>query len=143
MSCKPELSTVSSLASAVAVGGVIPLGSVARKRGTKDGNCTFPIDLAGNSIVISDQGYYQFIINATFTVPAPGNVTITLLQNGVPVAGFNATTTVSAADTQVATLTIGAPDVRVFCNGAPAAFAFVVSGVAANFSNVAVSVKKV
>ena len=143
MSCKPELSTVSSIASAVAVGGIIPLGSVVRKRGTKDCNCSFPIDLAGNSIVVSEQGYYQFIINATFTAPDPGNVTITMLQNGVPVAGFSGVSTIITANTQVATITIGAPDVRVFCNGVPSVFTFIVSGAAANFSNVAVSVKKI
>lgn len=143
MSCKPELSTVSSAASAVPVGGVIPLGSTVRKRGTKNCNCACPIDLAGNAIVISEPGYYQFVINATFTAPAAGNVGIAMLQNGVPVPGFSGVATIGTANTQVATITIGAPDVRVFCNGTPAAFTFVVSGVAANFSNVAVSAKKV
>lgn len=142
MSCRPELSTVSSLASAVAVNGTIPLGSVVRKRGTKNCNCVSPIDLSGNSIVISEEGYYSFRFTATFTAPVAGNVIIALLQNGVPVAGFNAATTITTANTQVASISIGAPDVRVFCNGVPAAFTFVVTGAAANFSNVAVAVNK-
>lgn len=143
MSCRPELSTVSSIASSVSVNGVIPLGSVVRKRGTKNCNCVSPIDLSGNSIVVSEPGYYDFDFTATFTAPTEGNVTISLYQNGVPVAGFTATTTIITADAQVASISISAPDVRVFCNGAPTAFTFVVTGTAANFSNVAVSVKKI
>lgn len=142
MSCRPELSTVSSLASAVAVGGIIPLGSIVRKRGTKNNCCESPIDLSGNSIVINEPGYYDFDFTATFTVPVAGNVTISLLQNGTPVAGFSATTTVAIATDQVSSISISAPDIRVFCNGTPSIFTFVVTGVAANFSNVAVSVNK-
>lgn len=72
-----------------------------------------------------------------------GDVTVTLLQNGIPVPGYTATTTITTATTQVANLALNAPDVRVFCGTTPAIFTLVVSGVGITTSNVAVSVLEV
>lgn len=142
MSCKPLLSTVNAASTAVAAGGTIPVGTVVRKRGVKDncGNC--PVDVSGNGIVIRQSGYYRFVMNLTFTGAAAGNVTVSLLQNGVPVPGYTATTTITTAGTQVVTLTIGAPDIRVFCGSVPSIFTFAVSTTGITFSNFAVSVNQ-
>ena len=87
--------------------------------------------------------YYDVDFNATFTAPVAGNVTISMLINGAPVAGFTATTTITTEATQVASVSISAPDIRVFCGNAPSTITFVVTGVEAIFSNVALSVNKI
>lgn len=143
MSCRPELSLVNAASTSVAVNTQLVLGSVVRKRGTKDQNCNCPIEANGNSIIINKPGYYRFLINLTFTAPATGNVTVSLLQNGTPVPGYTATTTVTTATTQVISMALTAPDVRVFCGSVPAVFTVLVSGVGITTSNVAVSVNEV
>lgn len=146
MSCRAEISTVNSTPATVAVGSTLPLGEVTRRFGnTKgcNGCCTPVLNLSGtNAIVINESGYYDFNVNVTFTAATTGNATITMLLNGVPVQGFTATTNIATATTQVATISIPAPDIRVFCNGTPATVSFVVSGVAITTSNIAVSAHK-
>lgn len=146
MSCKAEISTVNTTPATVAVGSTLPLGAVVRRFGnTKgcNGCCTPVLNLSGtNTIVINESGYYDFNVNVTFTATTAGNATITMLLNGVPVPGFIATTNIATATTQAATLTICAPDIRVFCNGTPATVSFIVSGIAITTSNIAVSAHK-
>lgn len=147
MACRAEISTVNSTPATVAVGSTLPLGVVVRRFGnTKgcNGCCGVPVlNLSGtNAIVINESGYYDFNVNVTFTATTAGNVTITMLLNGVPVLGFTATTNIATATTQVATISIPAPDIRVFCNGTPATVSFVVSGIAITTSNIAVSAHK-
>lgn len=146
MGCKAELSTVNTTAATVAVGSTLPLGAVTRRFGnTKgcNGCCTPVLNLSGTSaIVINESGYYDFDINVTFTSTATGNATITMFLNGVAVPGYTATTNIATATTQIATISIPAPDIRVFCNGTPATVSFVVSGIAITTSNIAVSAHK-
>ena len=146
MACRAEISTVNSTPATVAVGSTLPLGAVVRRFGnTKDCNgcCTPVLNLYGtNAIIINESGYYDFNVNVTFTATTAGNATITMLLNGVPVPGFTATTNIATATTQVATISIPAPDIRVFCNGTPVTASFVVSGIAITTSNIAVSAHK-
>lgn len=142
MSCKPELSLVNAASTSVAVNTAINLGNSVRRRGIK--NCgDYPIDYNGAGIIINKPGYYRFMANLTFTSPSAGDVTVTLLQNGVPVPGYTATTTITTAATQVVNLALNAPDVRVYCGTTPAIFTLVVSGIGITTSNVAVSVLEV
>lgn len=147
MACVAELSTVNAALTSVAVNNTIPLGNVVHQRGTRrgcNGCCNPVLDLAGtNSIIVRESGYYDVDFNATFIAPDPGNVTITMFLNGVPVAGFTGTVTITTAMTQVATLSISAPDIKINCNDAPATISFVVSGADATFSNVAVSLHQI
>lgn len=144
MSCKSMISTVNSASTAVTVGSTIPLGSITRRFGNKKGcPCVPALDLSGsNSIIVRESGYYDIDITATFTVPTAGNVTLTVFVNGVAVPGLTATTTVTTDSTQISTLNINAPDILVQCASVPATITIVLSGVAATFSNISVSVKK-
>lgn len=147
MACVAELSTVNAALTSVAVNNTIPLGNVVHQRGTRrgcNGCCNPVLDLAGtNSIIVRESGYYDVDFNATFTAPDPGNVTITMFLNGVPVAGFTGTVTITTAITQVATLSISAPDIKINCNDVPATISFVVSDAAATFSNIAVGIHQI
>lgn len=144
MSCRAELSLVNGVSTSVPVDTSLNLGNVVRKRGTRNNCGNYPIDQTGNNgVIINKPGYYRFLINLTFTAPTDGNVTISLLQNGVAVPGYTATTTVTTATTQVVNLALNAPDVRVYCGTTPAIFTLVVSGIDITTSNVAVSVLEV
>lgn len=144
MSCRAELSLVNGISTSVAVNTSLNLGNVVRKRGTKNNCGNYPIDqTSNNGVIINKPGYYRFLINLTFTAPTAGNVTISLLQNGVAVPGYTATATVTTATTQVVSLAIVAPDTRVYCGNVPSIFTFNVSGVGVTTSNVAVSVLEV
>lgn len=144
MSCKSMISTVNSASTAVTVGSTIPLGSITRRFGNKKGcPCVPALDLSGsNSIIVRESGYYDIDVTSTFTVPIAGNVTISVFINGVAVPGLTATTTVTTESTQISTLNINAPDILVQCSSVPATITIVLSGVAATFSNISVSVKK-
>ena len=73
------------------------------------------------------------------TPTAAGTVTVTLYQDGVPVPGATASTTVAAVDTTV-TVPIDAV-VRVFnCN--TSALTVVLTGAASTVNNIAVEVNK-
>lgn len=142
MSCRAELSLVNGVSTSVPVNTSLNLGNVVRKRRAKNDCGNYPIDQTGNNgVIINKPGYYRFLINLTFTAPTDGNVTISLLQNGIAVPGYTATVTI--ATTQVVSLAIVAPDIRVYCGNVPSIFTFNVSGVDITTSNVAVSVLEV
>lgn len=73
MSCKSLIYTANTSNTAVAVGGVLPLGTVNRRYGCN-------IDLSGNGIVLTGTGYYDVDSSFTATATAAGNVTITMLR---------------------------------------------------------------
>lgn len=121
---------------AVAVGGNIALGSIARRYGNQC--CTPIIDLNGSGITISDDGYYRVDVDVTALPTAAGPVTITLLQDGVAVQ--SKTGTAAAAGNPVA-LSISSPVVRVRCGFNSTLTVQLTTG-AGNVSNVGVSVVK-
>lgn len=86
------LYTFNTNSSTLTSGSVIPLGSVGRKAGTA-------LNLNGNGISVSQNGYYE--INATFTVlPSVSEaVTIQLYEDGVAIQGAKATVTTDAVTT--------------------------------------------
>ena len=65
---------------AVAVDGVIPLGSLIRRYGCD-------VALNGNAVNITGAGYYDVDASVTVTPAAAGIVTISLYKDGVAVPG--------------------------------------------------------
>lgn len=127
------IQTANPSTQAVAVGGIINLGSVLRRYGC---NCR----LNGNTVEIEGAGYYT--INGTFTVAptAAGNVTVVILENGVQVAG--ATATVNATAGNAVTLPI-VTTVRqgCCCDGASSITCVLTEG-AGNVTNVSLRIEK-
>ena len=119
--------------SPVAVNGVLPLSTIVRRRGSA-------IQQSNDSIVLNAPGYYRVSVTATFTAPAAGVATLSLRQDGLPVQGATASTTVTTATTEVRSLSFDAI-VRVSCCGGPVTLTVLNTGVAINTSNIAVNVE--
>ena len=136
MSCKPNIYAVTTASSAVVANGTLPLATIVRRRGNN-------LNLSGNSISIADCGsnYYLVNVNATFTAPEAGVVTLNLQQNGVNVTGATASTTVTTPTTEVRSLSFTAI-VRTFNNSTLDSLTITNAGIAATFSNIAITVTK-
>lgn len=133
MSCKSALYAAMQTPSAVAVGGVIPLGSLIRRYGCD-------VSLNGNAVNITGAGYYDVDASVTVTPAAAGTVTITLYKDGVAVPGATASETAAANGT--VNLCIP-PLVRQACCAAGSALTLVLTGVAATVDNVALRVQRI
>ena len=136
MSCKALIDVANTTSSAVVNNATLPLGSVVRKRG-------WEVNLAGNAISINDCGsnYYKVTVNATFTAPVAGTVTLNLQQNGTNITGGTASTTITTVDTEVRSLSFQ-KIVRTFNGNSIDGLTVVNAGVGATFSNITVSVEK-
>lgn len=136
MSCKSNLYAATTSSTSVVAGAVLPLSTTVRRRGSD-------INLSGNSVAITDCGsnYYLVSVNATFTAPVAGVVTLSLQQNGTVVTGATASTTITTATTEVRSLSFTAI-VRTFNNQGIDSLSVVNTGVAATFSNIAITVEK-
>lgn len=128
---KSAIYTANAVASTVAVGDLIPLGSTSRRYG-----CNLRQD--GNGITATGAGYYLVTMSATVAPTAAGAVTITGQKDGVAIIGATATSTAAAgAATNLAFSTV----VRnIGCDSS--ILSFVLTGAAATVSNFAVSVVK-
>lgn len=133
---KTAIYTVNQGAVSVAVGGIIPLGSINRRFGCK---CNNALDLNGNGITINEAGYYDVDISVTATATAAGNVTVTLFKDGVAVPGATATATAAASGTVALPIT---PLVRQMC-GSGSTLTLVLTGTAATINNVSVKIIRV
>ena len=116
--------------------GVINLGTVVRRFGPN-------LNLAGNAIQISGAGYYD--INATITLDptGAGTATIKMLKDNVEVQGAVSSATVE--DTEgVVTLPLSAliRENCCCCEGL-SNLTFVLEGIGAEVTNVAVVVEKI
>lgn len=118
---------------AVAVDGVIPLGSLIRRYGCD-------VALNGNAVNITGAGYYDVDASVTVTPIAAGTVTITLYKDGVAVPGATASETAAANGT--VDLSIPAL-VRQVCCAAGSALTLVLTGAAATVNNVALRVQRI
>lgn len=134
MSCKSNIYAVNTASTAVTANSTIPLTTIVRRYGCD-------INLLGNAVTLNTPGYYLVNVTATFTAPVAGNVAVTLQNDGVVVPGATAASTITTATTQSSEISINAI-VRVFCGSTPDALTLVNTGVAATFSNVAISVVK-
>ena len=135
MSCKSNIYVVNTASTAVVANGVIPVSTIVRRYGNN-------INAAGSSVTINEAGYYLVSANVTFTAPVAGVVSIALQDDGSTVPGAVAATTVTTATTEPRSLSLTAI-VRVFCGSAPDALTLLNTGVAATYSNVALSVVKI
>lgn len=137
MSCKSALYAAMQTPTAVAVGGVIPLGGLIRRYGCD-------IALNGNAVNIyggrENAGYYDVDASITATLTAAGAVTVTLYKDGVAVPGATATATGAASGTVNLDLTAL---VRQPCCADGAALTLVLTGVEATVDNVALRVQRI
>lgn len=133
MSCKSALYAAMQTPTAVAVDGVIPLGSLIRRYGCD-------VALNGNAINITGAGYYDVDASVTVSPAAAGTVTITLYKDGVAVPGATASETAAANGT--VDLSIPAL-VRQVCCAAGSALTLVLTGAAATVNNVALRVQRI
>lgn len=133
MSCKSALYAAMQTPTAVAVDGVIPLGSLIRRYG-----CDVAIN--GNAVNITGAGYYDVDASVTVTPAAAGTVTVTLYKDGVAVPGATASETAAANGT--VDLSIPAL-VRQVCCAAGSALTLVLTGAAATVNNVALRVQRI
>ena len=83
MSCKSALYAVLQTPTAVAIDGVIPLGSLIRRYGCD-------ISLNGNAVNLTGTGYYDVDASITVAPTAAGTVTATLVKDGVAIPGAEA-----------------------------------------------------
>lgn len=134
MSCKSALYAAMQTPSAVAVGGVIPLGSLIRRYGCD-------VSLNGNAVNITGAGYYDVDASLTVAPAAVGTVTVTLFKDGVAVPGATASATAAAADDAL-DLNITAL-VRQVCCAAGSALTLVLTGAGASVENVALRVQRI
>lgn len=133
MSCKSALYAALQTPTAVAVDGVIPLGSIIRRYGC-DAN------LNGNAVNITNAGYYDVDVSVTVAPTAAGTVTATLVKDGVAIPGATA----SAAAAAGAPTVLSFPAlVRQACCASGSAMTLVLSGAAATVTNVALRVQRI
>ena len=133
MSCKSALYAAMQTPTAVAVDGVIPLGSLIRRYGCD-------VALNGNAVNITGAGYYDVDASVTVSPAAAGTVTITLYKDGVAVPGATASETAAANGT--VDLSIPAL-VRQVCCAAGSALTLVLTDAAATVNNVALRVQRI
>ena len=119
----------------VAVDGIINLGTIVRRYGPN-------LNLAGNAIQISGAGYYEVKVSATIAPTAEGEVTITGYLDNVAVQGATATETAAAAGDFVNLSLSFITRQPCRCCEALENLTFVLTGTAANVTNMAVVVEK-
>ena len=120
-------------ASSVLANGVIPLTTIARRRG----KC---IQNDSNSIILNAPGYYKVNAVVTFTAPVAGLISMAIQKNGVTVPGMTGATTITTATTENAQIVISGI-VRVNCYEGAAALTLVNTGLAVTTSNVSIDVE--
>lgn len=129
---KSAIYTANTVSTAVAVNGIIPVGSTVRRFGQN-------IRQDGNTITVSGPGYYLVNVSATVVPTAAGTVTITGQKDGVAVSGATAAETTAAAATTV-NLSLAYIVRNTCCNSS--ILSFVLGGAASTVSNLAVSIVK-
>ena len=119
---------ITTTTQSVAIGGTIPLTTIARRRG-----CAFDTTVS-NNIIATKPGYYTVKGTVTVSAPVAGNATIRLVKNSTPVEGMVSTETITTATTEIRTLPISGT-VRIFCNEGTANFSLIASDIALNVLN--------
>lgn len=130
---KSAIYTANTGSQVLEVGSQISPGSIIRRFG-----CNF--DLAGNGIVISGTGYYDFDVSVTVTPTAAGTVTVTMLKDGVAIPGATASdynTAGNPVNVSLSTL------IREVCCDSASVITFVLTGSAGTVNNIAIVGKKV
>lgn len=101
------LITTKNIASqALAVNGLVNLGSVTRKY-CKKNSCGLPtFSFNGTGISLQTPGVYNVIATIVASGSAAGDVTFQLNENGVAIPGALSTETITTANTEFRTFTI-------------------------------------
>ena len=128
------IQTVNPSAQAVAVGSIIPLGSVLRRYGC---NCR----LNGNVVEIEGAGYYTISGTITLAPTAAGNVSIAVLENGQPITGASVAGSVSTAGNSV-TLPIETTVRQGCCCDGASSISLTLTEGASTVTNVSLRVEK-
>lgn len=129
---KSAIYTTNTSAPTVPVGGIVPVGSTARRFG-----CNIRQD--GNTITMCGQGYYLINISATVSPSAAGTVSLTAQKDGVPIIGAVASSTVAANGTTNLTITAIVRNACA-CNGS--ILSLLLGGVESVVNNLAVTIVK-
>lgn len=104
---KALIYTANTAGAEVPIGNTVPVGSIIRRYG----RC---IDATGSAVNLVEPGYYIVDVSASVTAAVAGDVVLALTQNGVPVPGARAATTITTANTQIENLSMTAV-IRVMC----------------------------
>lgn len=132
----------------VLANGILNLGAVYR-RYCKRINGTRTFDFDGNNIVLQQSGMYHITATAVASGQVAGDVTLSLFENGVAVAGIVSTETITTPDTEFRTLVL---DYYVLVDSAcvlgnvatvSKAISLVNTGVDATYTSVVLNVDKV
>lgn len=124
--------TVNDTPQTVSDGGALMPGSIRRRYGAG-------LDLSGNGFLIGGPGYYKITVCATMTPSAAGTATISVSQNGTDIPGVTASETVSGTDETISLYATGI--LRVFMDST-VNLTFILSGVSAQVTNVAITIEK-
>jgi LDH2 family malate/lactate/ureidoglycolate dehydrogenase len=124
---------ITTTTNAVASNGIIPLQTIARRRGNV-------VEQSGNSIVLNRPGYYKINGSVTVSAQTAGIVTIEAEKSGIAIPGITSSETITTATTEVRTLNISGI-IRVVCAEGAASITLVNTGVAINETNVSLDIE--
>lgn len=124
MSCKPLIYMSNEAVTQVAQNAVIPFGNIVRRKSNH-------INGGANGVTLGECGYYEVLVNITFTGQAAGDAIFNILQDNVQVIGGSAQETITTASTEYRTVTIPVV-VRVERNSIPDVLSVVNAGIAIN-----------
>lgn len=138
MATKPNIYVANTTSTSVLANAIVPLGSIIRRY------CACTLNLSGNAVTLDDKysNYYLVTVNGTFTAPVAGVVTLQLTQNGTNIVGATASETITTASTETRSISFSAI-VRATCGCTIDTLTVLNSGVAATFTNMAVTVERI
>lgn len=105
MSNSKLIGLVNTSTQAVAVDGLINLGTVYRRFSKKNDCGVGTFNFYGTGISLNHRGIYKVDVTAVVSAPAAGVVTLELEENGILIPGALASETITTADTELRTLT--------------------------------------
>ena len=109
--------------------------------------CNRPVVAEGDATTIYATGMYKIVVEATFTAPVAGDVTLQLFENGVAIDGAFATETITTATTETRSISFSTyvvvDQTKVLGINAitPKSYTLVNTGVDATFTRVQVAVE--
>ena len=126
---------VNSSTQEVSDNGIINPGTIVRKYGQN-------LNLSGNGIQVAGSGYYDITASFTIVPTETGEVTVTLLKDGVAVPGATATETAAAAGDYVNLSVIGIVRESCYCCDGMSSLTFLLTGIDSSVVNSAIKGEK-
>lgn len=125
---------VTTTPATILAGGILPLTTIARRRGRL-------ITSETDSISLNTPGYYKVTVTVTASGSEAGDIVLNVLKNGIEIPGLTASETITTATTELRTLTISGT-VRVLCGEGSAVLTLVnASTIGITTSNISVAVE--